>query len=261
MTEPRPDYVQLAQLRLGWARQRIDEFAGWVEAFLEGNPYTVPPKSCFEREGVRIVYRIRVHQQPPSTLRFAAGSIVHDLRAVLDNLVWGAGQIFEAKDRLALRFYRTEEPFLREYAPQIKRLPPAIQEWIRSVQPCHGGDTPQLLFTLHELDRLDKHRAPDLMAAAIPSATFLPFIFSRLDELGMGFEINTVEFGALEDGAEVLNAVIPYAATPDFKPEFPIGVAFDKRGPATGRDVIEFLREAHEHIHKKVLPVFKPFRT
>ena len=137
MVNPRGDYVHLAKLRLDWARAGIDRLEELVDSFLATKPCEVITRMKKEGENARFSYVLRIREQPPPAVRFAVADVVHNLRATLDNLVWGIGQVFKADDNLGLEFHDSESTFQDYYLPKISRLPDPIQDWITSIQPYH----------------------------------------------------------------------------------------------------------------------------
>src|SRR5918996_1941036 len=99
MTNPWSDYIHLATLRFDWASAGIDRLEELVNSFLATKPCEVVSRMHREGQNARINYVLRVHEQPPPTVSFATGDVIHNLRATLDNLVWGVGRIFKARDR------------------------------------------------------------------------------------------------------------------------------------------------------------------
>jgi hypothetical protein len=123
MTNPRSDYVHLAALRLDWVSAGIDRLEELVDSFLATKPCEVVTGMKREGKYARFSYVVRIHQQPPPAIRFAIGDVVHNLRATLDNLVWGIGQVFKADNNLGLEFHDSESSFRDCYLPKISKLP------------------------------------------------------------------------------------------------------------------------------------------
>lgn len=126
------DYVKLARERVNRAWEHIQEFKTLCDAFLATKPYSVvtevEPHSNFKH--LRFVFKVR--EQPPIPMRVVVGEGVYQLRAALDNLVWGLGQLNgePARSDLAFELWDTErsaDPKVRSfeacYLPKLKRLP------------------------------------------------------------------------------------------------------------------------------------------
>ena len=166
MANPRGDYVHLAKLRLDWASAGIDRLEVLVDSFLATKPCEVIANMKRERDNARISYVLRIYSQPPPTIRFAVGDVVHNLRATLDNLVWGVGQVFKADDNLGLEFHSSQAKFRDLYLPKLSKLPDSIRHWITSIQPYHRRNYIVIPHRLNQLWNRDKHRTPTVINTA-----------------------------------------------------------------------------------------------
>ena len=89
MTNSWDNTIQHAKLRLDWAGCGIDRFKVLADTFLATEPHEVVTHMEREREHAHISYEIKVHHHPSPELSFAVGDVVLNLRATLDNLIWG----------------------------------------------------------------------------------------------------------------------------------------------------------------------------
>ena len=159
-----PDYFEVATRRLKWASTSLSRLSNVVDAYLATDPCDLRREVSAERNGdVELSYFVSITDQPPHEVSFAIGDVVHNLRATLDNLVWGIGRLRKADGRLSLEFWDSEEQFQKCYAPKISKLPEPISEWIESVQPFNIRGF-RLYKTLTNLWNRDKHRTPQLTA-------------------------------------------------------------------------------------------------
>lgn len=249
MAELQRDYVHLAKLRLDWAIEGIDRLEVLVDDFLATKPCEVVSHVTRDGDNARISYVLRVYDQPPLTISLAAGDVVHNLRATLDNLVWGVGQVFGASVRLGLEFHDSESKFKSNYLPKINSLPETIKDWIRSVQPYNR----QKFHRLNTLWNRDKHRTPTIINTA--------GIGDQMPIEGMTFHRGSSQ----EDQQEIAFAVIRWDRQAEFDPEFVQLVAFDVGGPIgpnlEGRleSVVPYLRQLQQYILANVVPNFEPF--
>jgi hypothetical protein len=256
---PRDNYAELAKLRLDWASAGIDRLEILVDSFLATEPCEVVTSVKREGEYAHLYYVLRVHSQPPPTVRFAIGDVVHNLRATLDNLVWGIGQVFKANNNLGLEFHETRTCFLECYAPKICKLPEPIYNWIESIQPYHRRHYIKLFYTLHHLWNRDKHRTPVVAATAGHTGT--------LDYSGDRNPLRKMNFypGGFKDQQQIADALVLWERRDDFKPEFIFLVAFDETGPVglnivkRPESIIPYLRHVHKYILTQVIPQFEPY--
>lgn len=258
--DSRNDYVHLAKLRLDWASMGIDRLEILVDDFLSTKPCEVVTRVKRKGEDAHFSYVLRVRSQPPPTVRFAVGDVVHNLRATLDNLVWGVGQVFEADDNLGLEFYDSEAAFLERYAPKISKLPQPIHDWITSVQPYHRGNYVKLFNVLHHLWNRDKHRTPTVINTAGMTGT--PGYSGDRQPLT---QMTFYHVSGQKDQQKIASAIVPWERRSDFKPEFSLLVAFNEAGPVglnmLGRpeSVVPYLRHVQRYILTRVVPKFEPY--
>ena len=223
MSDPGSNYLHLARHRLAWASGRLDYFERDTDIFLSGGPYEVV--SRIQPEGdvrSRIKYSFRVRREAPLLLRFRAADAIHNLRAVVDNLVWGLGQLYGADERLSLEFHKSSDSRSTKYLSKTKRLPIEIQQWIVNQQPYNrpAGQPPSDLHLLHQLWNRDKHRLPLLMGSAV-SGGKIDAGSSTIHELRL------IGLGPLEDGDEIAEAVIDTKDIAHLNVNFFTNVAFD----------------------------------
>ena len=170
---------------------------------------------------------LRVYRQPLPEIRFAVGDVVHNLRATLDNLVWGVGQDFKSDKRLGLEFYDCESSFRDCYLPKISKLPEPIRDWITSIQPFYQGwNHIALFYPLNNLWNGDNHRTPTVINTAGVTGT-LGYSGEKTPLKTMTF----YRFSGQKDQQQIASAIVPWERRREFKPEFPSLVAFDEGGP------------------------------
>jgi len=177
-------------------------------------------------------------------LRLAAGEAVHSLRASVDNLVWGLGQVCGAKRSLGLSFRDTPEKFAKlARESKLYKLPIEIQTWIEDQQIYRSWDgEPSPLHQLNGFWNDDKHKAPSLLTNTEPKTT----IGDKMTGWLFLVEATTTESG---------ETIIVTDGPGDLNPTFAVELRF----PNTSyKPALEFLREIHEHILTDVLPRFEP---
>ena len=261
MTNPRDDYVRLSKLRLDWASAGIDRLEILVDSFLTTVPSEVIASVKRKGESAHISYVLRVHRQPPPTIRFAVGDVVHNLRASLDNLVWGVGQVCKADNRLSLEFHESKTSFRDCYLPKIRKLPDPVRDWITSIQPYHRRKHMEVLYRLHSLWNRDKHRTPTVISTAGHTGK-LGYSGNRMPFESMTF----YRVSGQKDQQRLASVIIPWERRNEFKPEFLPLVAFNVDGPVGlnmlngPESVVPYLRHIQQYILTRVVPVFEPFR-
>ena len=245
--------VKLTKARIDWAGQCIDNFIRQADAFLQDGPYEVVKQAQDDGEGnFRVTFNLRILSEPPHAVRFTCGDAIHNLRAIVDNLVWTLAKTMSLTSKhgnFGLGLYDTREEFIKRYLPKIESFPPVIIDWIEHEQPYNRPNELHILHCINRLWNEDKHRAPILMASAVA---------------GFGLGGNLKRFasstcGALEDGDKV--AVATVSTMNDVKncnPKFVYDVALAKSSPAHDVPARSFLRRTHQYIFNEVLPKFEP---
>ena len=224
--------------------------------------------SRFDREsGKQFVY-IRFTEPVPAEFRLIIGDCLHNLRSALDNLVYDLVIAYHG-DLPPPQFVEYSEfpifgPKAMSSSARQKRIggiDPNAQALIEGLQPHNQGDeyASDLLWKLHQLSNMDKHRVPHVTQVAVktyadsPDAPHLPGII-------------TINLGPFEDGAEVASytpATTTFAE--DFDPEahmdplLTFGISFGQGSPTEGMDCGVALSMLHSHIANVVLPDLEPF--
>ena len=262
MTNPQDDYVHLAKLRLDWASAGIDRLEALVDSFIATEPCEVITSVKRTGQTARITYVLRIHRQPPPTIRFAVGDVVHNLRASLDNLIWGVGQVFKTDNNLGLEFHDRESSFRDCYLPKICKLPDPIRDWITSIQPYHTRKHMPMLHRLHNLWNKDKHRTPTVVNTA-GTTGMLGYSGDRMPIDRMTWE----RVSGQKDQQKIATAIIPWERRNEFQPEFNVLVAFDEAGivglnkiVGDSESVVDYLRHIQKYILTQVVPKFEPYR-
>lgn len=259
MAESDADFVQLAKLRLGWAARTIQSFHDGVQAFLDTDPFELAAHA----DSDWYVIRFHVRKDIPKSLSFLAADAVHNLRAVVDNLVWGVGQLHGASANLAMEFRDTRTKYDRWFeANKVGKLPVALQKWLLCQQLfSQPGGLRSRLHRLNKLWNADKHRLPMLMGGAMAAGNIASTgnIEARMSGI----------FSPLEDGDEVMAFRAIDGGDATLCPKFTVDVAFDKNTnpQQSDLDVLMLDRESgsarlflwntHRYIREEVLPVFE----
>ena len=135
MTNFQRNYIDLAKLGLDWTSAGIDRLEELVDSFLVTEPCEVVTSMKREGEDAHFLCMLYIHQQPPPSIRFATGDVIHNLRATLDSLVWGIGSVEFETDAVVRLEDWSGSTFRDRYLPKISRLPDYIGDWMTSAQP------------------------------------------------------------------------------------------------------------------------------
>jgi hypothetical protein len=195
------------QLRLNRAAEHLESLKAELAEWLEENPIRLVPD--FDLKSGKKLVRVEGVRQPPTRFAIIIGDVLHNLRAALDNLAYElaetgyGGPLPEAIAKtVEFPIFRKESDWLNRSAGpnRIARMRPGAQTIIEGLQPYKRGDesaaSEDLLWILHKLSNIDKHRLPHL-TLFIPSD--IPFFTTDLAGLN-GLQIF---WGAIEEGAVI----------------------------------------------------------
>jgi hypothetical protein len=154
--------------RLGRAAVHVAALEAAVGRYVAIPPYR-RTESVDHMTGA-ITVRAEMTQEPPAEIALILSDAVHQLRAALDNLV---GCVRPGGPTGASAFPITTEPvrFDRDPDRKLEGVPDWAVAAIREIQPFPGDgwqrDVGGQLLSLHDLARLDRHRAPRLVAGVL----------------------------------------------------------------------------------------------
>jgi hypothetical protein len=225
--------------RLAGVRAKLDradrhtaELKRKIAAFLEREPFVIERQ---EEKGGRLVFRVRVRQEPPIHISTIIGDAIHALRTSLDLL---AGQLVLVNGGTPTRatcfpIAETEGAFRQQLPAALAGASKRAIAAVRSLKPYRTGNAN--LWLLHHLDIVDKHRLL-LTVGCVYTALSLDFA----EELrSSGFEwskdIPEMRLGLkpadrlfpLQDGAEVFAIeAAGRGSGSDMSPQFMFEIAF-----------------------------------
>jgi len=154
-----------ANFKVGRARVHIEELARDIDAYRQTKPYSLKPDPYEIKSGDAV--QITLPETIPPILAVIAGDVLHNLRSALDHLVC----------KLAIRngsstctgvsfpFAKNASLFEEEAARKIKPLSLEAQQFIKGLRPYEDGN--HLLWTLHRLNIIDKHRLLVLVGSTV----------------------------------------------------------------------------------------------
>src|SRR5215211_784589 len=137
-----------------------------VQRVLETNPY--PVTRHLERDGAEHVYRVEKRVEPPPYLGTIVGDCFHNLRSALDSIVYDlSGDVSALTDQelkgIGFPIALCPESY---NGKGTELIPPCAQAEVERSQPYHGP-VPEIesLWRINEFNRLDKHRAVQVVPA------------------------------------------------------------------------------------------------
>lgn len=231
----------------------IDEIARWKLT----NPYAISHE--IDSETGDDIVRFNRIDQPPRLIAQLIGDCLHNLRCVLDHLVYdlaiaNRGTLTDEESRETMfPIFISPDGFNARGLRRIRYVSLAVQTIIQSLQPYHTGDAAitHWLWLLEQLQNIDKHRALLLAVSAQHGvdATFPPLCrIQYIQFRSADLSIPNAEFAryrvvSTQDGARMKM---------DAKPI--IDITINNR-PAQGREIVDLLKRIRLHIIDAVLPV------
>lgn len=155
--------------RYRWAKLRRNSLSRSLDLYKKRHPLILKAKVSDDRMSWDL--EIVIDKDPP-LLKWALwhAGIVHDIRSILDNLVWelahdGAAPSFPS--RIAFPVIIEETKWAKEGLSRIGELPDIYQTRIENIQPfkCAPNDSVAgALRLVHTLDIQNKHHTPIIIA-------------------------------------------------------------------------------------------------
>ncbi len=174
------DRIFSARAKIYRAKKHIDDLKLELTAFRELNPYRAhfyDDPNTGDRIG-----ELQVIEELPIRVHAVIGDAIHNLRSALDHL---AGELCVASggtpdNGTAFPIWENV-PLVSEIDAEITRKIPSasveVTDGIKELQPYKGGKG-DILWRLHMLDIIDKHR---VLIAAAAAAVFIDARYRRWD--------------------------------------------------------------------------------
>lgn len=255
-------YMEIPRLRLARAVEHISEFCLEADTYLKTNPFGAVTEFYTEdgKEHVRLL--AKVYQEPPKRLGIIAGDCVHNLRAILDNIIWSLGKAYPTTDPAAKpeklsfpvckRLVDYQEILRKPSHKAINDFPAAAKSLIERMQPYNTESlSAHFLNLLNELWNADKHRSPDLMGGTNHSVALEGFNLQQPASMSAGF--------AVRDGLVFAHGVVPVGGIkPEAKVKLEVDVAFHIQGSAKGHIARDLLGHLYMFVRDDVIAKFEP---
>jgi len=155
--------------KVGRARKLADELEAEIGAFWDARPCEleiVGGQSAGDGS-----FRVKRMRAVPDNIALIMGDAAHNLRSALDHFAWAA---VSAQDRGTRTYFpiwgKTAVPGPGEWREQVcrqlKGAPVGLIDAVAQLEPWEMGRD-SLLWAIHELDRIDKHRLLLSVAVAV----------------------------------------------------------------------------------------------
>jgi hypothetical protein len=154
------DRFESALQKIGRARKHADDLEAEVWAFWNTEPCEIEMMDGTLAE--RSFYRVRRISSLPSNIPLIAGDAAHNIRSALDHFAWAAVSPEERGIHTYFPVWNSTDGYAydklkKRVESQMRGASSELIEAIAKPEAREtGGDS--LLWTVHELDRVDKHR-------------------------------------------------------------------------------------------------------
>ena len=236
------------RISLERARAQLAALADAERAYLATSPYRLV--HAHDVRGGRYAVRVQVARPVPDEIAAQAADVVRTLRQSLDELATslaGTPTRFPIHESLVL--------FAQRARKAIAPMSDEAQAFLEELQPYHaiGGFRNGMLWILQQLGGDE----PARIDGSIRSAEMGVNTQRHLVLVGEPIVVT----GPFADGA-VAASVATRMSGPDPKLDMflsaEFGLAFAGNGPARGREVVELLGAACDHVEREVLAVLEP---
>jgi hypothetical protein len=240
-----------AQLKLAWAKGHLDLLDTEITSFANSNPYTLSRGDDLEHQRHVLRFNLLV---VPDPICLVAGDAIYNMRACLDQLVWGLARLSGVPKRVV--FPIIDGPVLttsrwESFKRSLTDVPREAICEIESLQPYSRGAAYKghPLWRLDEICNLDKHRR--IPANGSASVIYFPNLTPSDRASGI------VKVETSDDGF-VVSVPIELKSKLDLPPTMSFTVHF--RGDISGiSETHKGLIEIYEFIAQGVLPRFTRF--
>jgi hypothetical protein len=257
------------QLRLDRAVEHLKSLKAEVAEWQEEHPVRIVPD--FDLQSGKKLVRVKDVQAPPPRFSVIIGDCLHNLRSALDNLAYqlaetGYGGPIPDSIAKSVEFpiflTRGDWNYRKAGAKRITHMRAGAKAIIKGLQPYNRGDetaaSHDLLWILHKLNNIDKHRLPHLTQSVPRNITFY-----ATHSVGLsGVEII---WGAIQEDAVIARYDPPgdtYAEVDMQRPPT-FSIAF-KQGPQLPIEawpVEVILQRTLNYINQKVIRPLLPFHS
>jgi hypothetical protein len=223
---------------LQWALHHLETLEAAVDAFLGLQPD--PVRSEHDSEAGGVFYRAVILEPPDPSLGLIIGDVVHNLRAVFDHLVSECVVLNGGVPTDDNAFPVSHDPdwFARvAVRKMLAGTSPNFIDEVRRMQPHHGANPKMhLLYTLNDLDIIDKHRGvlPVAGIVAQPEYVQVPVKAEKSSERPRYFG------WGVHDGDPVLFLPDVYVE-PGLEPKFFRKIGIDVPLPRPSWDIVDRL--------------------
>ena len=262
--------LKLIGVKVERAKEHFHTLEIEVEQYLNSKPYSIGVKR--RPDSSQLIYFVeRVH---PTPIKITAilGDVIHNLRSALDHLayqlVWVGTGSQPSSRHVYFPILSDKAEYLKKRNGKMKGAKQAAIAAVDALAPYKGGN--DILWKLHELNNVDKHRMLITAGSAFQSVNIgshlAKDISKHLTASKMGSKFS--EFPALDFFVRPKDRMFPLKARdellsiddPDAEPneklQFRFEVAFGEEGIVFGDPILETISSMIKVV-EDILPTFE----
>jgi hypothetical protein len=154
------DRFDSALWKVDRARKHADDLEMAVQTFWDTNPFEV------EMVGSPLTgpgyFRVKRMAAVPESLTLIAGDAAHNIRAALDHFAWNAVSLHQRRRGTCFPVWGNDSvprpgKWEKQVSRQLNGATTQLIDAVINIEAWNGGRD-SLVWNIHELDRLDKHR-------------------------------------------------------------------------------------------------------
>jgi hypothetical protein len=265
--------------KLDRAGEHIEHLRQLAKAWLGSDAYQLVSEA--DTQTGRTIVRAKISEPIPPAYALIAGDAAHSLRAALDNLAFSLAVAFtgdplppeiEKSSEFPIlplsvgtksgqdtfhRVTKKGQPAQSSGLHKLRGIDPQAVNVIEGFQPYHRGAQFEIdpLWTIHELDRIDKHRRANVTTYALADSLGIS------GGPGGGYMSTLIRWdppfnGPVEDGTEVTSFMIEGK---NLQIHLSRIIAFAEPSVPTKGDVLGVLSNARDYLSDTVFPALDPF--
>lgn len=264
MTQPgsaASDRLEGVKTKVERAKHHVNELEAALRAFYKTNPYVGATKRDPQTRKL-VYYLVSVRDVPPD-ISVIAGEVLQSLRSALDHLAYqlvlvGTGQPGPF-NHVYFPIFDSASKYEAGKLGQIKGMRQDAIDAIGAIKPYKGGN--DVLWRLHKLNNVDKHRLLVTTTSQMRSADLGAFVSSQMPLLPDGTRpilsafIKEGRMFPAKAGDEL------FIDVPDAEPnehlKFRFEVAISEPQILEGEPIRETLHEMTDLVDR-LIPIFKP---
>ena len=242
--------IELIQAKLERAYKHISDIDAAIRLFFESSPYVIVAKQD-QQTGDYVSY-VESVRDVPADVPLIAGDAINNIRSALDHLAWqlvlSAGNIPGPSTSFPIFDSATEYETRSER--KVKGMRQAAIDAIGALKPYKTEN--RLLWQLHRLDIIDKHRMVVTTGSALKASTIMPSVRDKLLEALMARRLPgepIPDYKSLRGRPHVINYALKKGDIIHRVPEsdmeddakFAFEIAFAESKVAEGESVIQTL--------------------